>query len=299
MVSCLVAAEYPIYGRFGCGVATERVQLVIDATTTQFLPVVIDDDAEVGIADPETWWAAASAVYDEVRATRPGFAGIPERWWKVDAGLLPRPGDDPSGARLILLRRDERTVGFARYTVTDKWEHGRPRATCEVEGLLGVTALDEARLWRFCCELDWVSSVTADARVPSDSIRLFAVDARSVGERDRVDFTWVRLLSPAASADRQYRSDRALTIAVRDRQGLLPATIRLVVDDDGAATCEATATPPDIELDSGELGSLGMGGVSALQLAAAGRIVEHRSGSVDLAERLFRWPTTPWCFAAF
>ncbi len=299
VVSYLVAAEYPIYGRFGYGVATERVQLVIDATTTQFLPVVTDDDAEVVIADPETWWTAASAVYDEIRATRPGFTGIPERWWKVDAGILPRPGDDPSGARLIVLRRAGRIVGCARYTVTDRWEHGRPRATCEVEGLLGLTALDEARLWRFCCELDWVSSVTADARPPGDPLRWFTVDARSIGERDRVDFTWVRVLSPAALAARRYRSAGALTIAVHDRQGLLPSTLRLEADDDGAVRCESTATPPDIELDSGDLGSLVMGGVSALQLAAAGRIVEHRSGTVDLAERLFRWPMTPWCFAGF
>ncbi len=298
LVSYLVAAEYPIYGRFGYGQAVERSEIVIDSTTTTFLPTVASD-SDIVMADPEVWAQGALAVYETVRIAQPGFISIPLRWWRIDAGLLPRPGDDPYSDRLALLRRDGRVVGFLRYGIKDGWEHGRPRATCTVEALLGETSADEAALWRFCCELDWIGTVTAAPRPPGDPVRWFVVDARSIIERDRVDFTWLRVLSPAALAARRYEASGNLTIAIRDRQGLLPPAVRLEVAEDGSAICESTTSAPDIELDAGELASLAMGGASARKLLNVGRIVEHTPGAVDLAERLFRSTTPTRCFAGF
>jgi hypothetical protein len=47
------------------------------------------------------------------------------------------------------------------------------------------------------------------------------------------------------------------------------------------------------------LGALTLGGVSPLLLAEAGQIEEQRPGALQTAERLFRWPITPWCSTFF
>jgi hypothetical protein len=42
-----------------------------------------------------------------------------------------------------------------------------------------------------------------------------------------------------------------------------------------------------------------LGGVSLQVLSEAGRIEEERPGALLRAERLFRWPVTPWCSTMF
>ena len=297
--SYLVAAEYPIYGRFGYGPAAESVFVDVDAAATEFLPVVASDEAEVISVEPDDWKSRAAAIYNKVRPHRPGFINRVERWWSVDAGLLLVPGDEPSSPRLVLLRRAGHDVGFLKFTVNNKWEHGRPQATCTVDMLVGETALDEAVLWQFCCKLDWVTTVTGRDRRPGDSLRWFVSDARTVHERDRADFTWLRVLSPAAVALRQFSDSGDLTIAVSDSLGLMPSTIHLHVASDGTRECVQSQSEPDLSMDVSELGMLTMGGVSPVELAAVGRIVEHRPGAVLRAERMFRWPVVPSCLDGF
>jgi hypothetical protein len=53
--------------------------------------------------------------------------------------------------------------------------------------------------------------------------------------------------------------------------------------------------PADLALDVSVLGSLYMGGRSAVRLAAAGAVTELTPGAVDRAEVMFRTARAPWC----
>jgi hypothetical protein len=52
-------------------------------------------------------------------------------------------------------------------------------------------------------------------------------------------------------------------------------------------------------MDVAVLGSIILGGIDASELAAAGRITQHRVGAVARAERFFRWRPAPFCSTTF
>jgi predicted N-acetyltransferase YhbS len=64
-VALLIASEYPIYGRFGFGPATDHVTYEVDARTARFLH---PGSGSVEMVDGQTFRAEAPAVYERYRA---------------------------------------------------------------------------------------------------------------------------------------------------------------------------------------------------------------------------------------
>ena len=62
---------------------------------------------------------------------------------------------------------------------------------------------------------------------------------------------------------------------------------------------QITHASADLSLSLSALGAILLGGTSPSLLAQAGAIEEHRPGALQVAERLFRWPITPWCSTFF
>ena len=96
---------------------------------------------------------------------------------------------------------------------------------------------------------------------------------------------------PSASRD-SNRHDDTLVLDVVDAQ--VPANHgrwRLAVAD-GTTTCERTDDDPDVTLDVDVLGSLYLGGVSAVALADARRL-DASSDVVDRLDRMFRAARAP------
>ena len=80
-VAALIAAEYPIYGRYGYGPATEAITLRVDTAAASWRD---DSVGAVELVDAETWSKIAEELYDRVRVTVPGHL-------QRELGLLAHP----------------------------------------------------------------------------------------------------------------------------------------------------------------------------------------------------------------
>ena len=79
-VGTLVAAEWPIYGRFGYGPAAEAVRLDVD---TRGLVIHGERTGSIDLVDRDTFVQAAGEIYQRYQATQPGAIGRPVWWWDV------------------------------------------------------------------------------------------------------------------------------------------------------------------------------------------------------------------------
>src|SRR5262245_2272721 len=87
-VQVLIAAEYPIYGRFGFGVATEACQLRLDAAARWRS----EPTGSVELVDGETFAKSMEQLYDRVLPETTGhmdFLDIATVEWRTYAGVDP------------------------------------------------------------------------------------------------------------------------------------------------------------------------------------------------------------------
>lgn len=284
----LVAAEYPIYGRFGFGPATETAQWVVDARDLRFrreLP------GRVEFVDPVTARFEAAALYDRVRETCVGAVSR-EGWrWDLDTGQNPRPGTDPGNGVLHVVCRDESgaVVGYASYRYTERWTNQRPDNTLHIIVLVATDPFHEARLWKHLADHDWVTQVIGPEYDRFDPLwRDLLLDRRMAFATNAWDFVWLRVLDPAvALAARTYPGPDRIVLRVEDKDGYAQGTYALDVAEDGTAGCALTLEPADVTLPVDRLGSIYLGGYTAARLGALGLVDEHSPGAVERLSRLF------------
>jgi predicted acetyltransferase len=295
-VGTLVAAEWPIYGRFGYGAAAEAVRLDVD---TRGLVIDGDRTGSVELVDRDTYRALAGEIYGRYQATQPGAIGRPDWLWDITLGYTEIKGR--TVPTFLVIGRDDqgRPDGFLSYTIKDHWEGQRPCNTLEVHDLVGIDAAASNRLWRYSLEIDWVATVSAGDHWVNDPVRWILGDARAMGEHERTDLLWVRLLDVvAALAGRHYLCPGRVVLEVEDAMGLSGG--RFVLDGglDGAE-CAVTTEPADLTLSVSTLSSAYLGGYNLVDLARVGRVAEHRGGALATADAMFRSPVSPWCVTHF
>ena len=293
-LAALVAAEYPIYGRFGFGPATESAQWLVDARDLRFrreLP------GRVELIDARTARFEAAALWDRVRERMVGAVSR-EGWrWDVDTGQDLRDGSEPPKSFLHAVCRDEagRVVGYTTYRFTDRWTNQRPDDTAHAAVLIAADPLYEARLWKHLADHDWVTQVVGPEYDHIDPIwRDLLVDRRMAAAANPWDFVWLRVLDPAkALAARTYaRADRVV-LRVEDKDGYAQGTYALEVAADGTAACEATLESPDVTLPVDRLGSIYLGGFTASRFGALGQIEEHTAGVLERLSTMFTGGIAP------
>jgi predicted acetyltransferase len=297
-ISVLIAAEWPIYGRFGYGAATESQTWTVNARSAQLrrrpvgtVEYVARDEAR----------AAMPAIYDRHRRASPGELARDDRFFDIDFGLLRYPSwPEPKSAFHVLARDGAGTpIGVASYHVEEKWEQRQPAAPVSVQLLFAATAEGEVLLWHHLMSLDLVATVTAEDRSTEALLPWLLVDARHAQAGGRSDFLWLRPLDvPRMLRARSYPVAAELVLEVDDRDGFAAGRFALSTGPDGPG-CEPTSRPADLTLDAATLGSLYLGGHRPSILAAAGLITEHTGGAVYRAEDLFRSHVTPWCSTWF
>jgi predicted acetyltransferase len=295
-VGVLVAAEYPIYGRFGYGPVGDGVRYDIDATSAQFLT---DVGGTIEPVDRDAYVDRAPAVYARAQRDIPGAIERAAWWWDIVFGVVTVAGRKVP--TFFALGHDDagRLDGILAYSVTDRWIDGRPRSVLDVFDLVGVDAAATVRLWRHCIETDWVGQVVADDRGVDDPLRWYLADARVLAERDRGDRLWLRVLdTSAALAGRRYLTPGRVVLEIDDPGGFAAGRFVLDGGPDGA-TCDRTDAPADLRLDVQTLSAAYLGGIPLAQLAAVGRVDERTPGSVRTADAMFRGTTAPWCATHF
>lgn len=299
-VAILIAAEYPIYGRFGYGPAIEAVGLRLDATAAAWRDA---PSGSVELVDNQGYAKLVGELYDRVRRTTPGHIGWFARRWELDAGVLDwHDGDDAKrrDAVKVVWRDDSgRAQAATSYTVTESWVHNRPQNAIATNALVAASPRAEHEMLRFLASVDWVSSVSVPLRPVDDPAPLALVDGRAARLVDRSDNVWLRVLDvPAALTARRYAHPGSLVLDVADPGGPAHGRFRLDGGPDGAE-CTSTTAEPDLAVDVATLGAAYLGGQSWARLADAGWVDEHRPGAVAEAASLFATPRAPWCALSF
>ncbi|MBD3008865.1 MULTISPECIES: GNAT family N-acetyltransferase [unclassified Streptomyces] len=298
-VATLIAAEYPIYGRYGFGPATWITEWEVDVPRAGLDPrhSAPVDGGRVDFADADEVRKLGPALHERLRARQHGAIDRPDHWWRINTGqrrLPNRPWTEPF---YVLYRSPDGSVdGLLAYTADDHWEgNKRPHNTATVLALTTVTPAAERALWHFLLSVDWVTRVHTGRRAPDDLLPLLLGDPRAAQITTYADWLWLRPLDvPQLLETRTYPAEGSLVLELRDAAGLAGGRYFLEAGPDGAA-CATTGRPADLTMDIGELSTLWLGDESAVRLASLGRIAEERPGAAALADRLLRTPRRPWC----
>ena len=307
-IAVLTASESSIYPQFGYGLATRLAKVRID--TTRGLPLVSEPacGGRLRMVDAAEAEPHARRLHELVQPLRVGELDRPDAWWAPF--LRDREKSRNGGsARYWVLHEDGagEVDGFAHYRIKEHWGDDDAIARNEVMLHEVVTADPEveAELLRFVAEIDLTAAITSWHRPVDEAFRLRLADDRRYRVQLFHDHLFVRVLDvPAALAARRYESPGTVVLGVDD--SFRPSgsgRYRLVVADDGTATCERIGDihdgDADVFLAVDALGSLYLGDVRVWQLAHAGRLRPSSPAALDAVERVFAAQRAPYCTMNF
>ncbi|GAB2697218.1 GNAT family N-acetyltransferase [Thalassiella azotivora] len=299
--SILIASEAPIYGRFGFGVATRACRWTLDALRARFTVPV---SGSVELVGREEFVDLADDLYDRARWRSPGTIRRPRLRWQGIAQTVPAGGEEDRLRQLAVHRSADGTVdGVLVYSVKDEDTDRVPSARLTVTDLWAADDAAYADLWRFCADVDFVSTVVADDRSPAEPLPLLLADPRAARDGAVSDFLWLRLHDvPAALSARRYPVAGTLVLDVADPLGQVDGRYRLEVDDSGTGRCERVGdarttqtTSADVTVGAGTLASLLLGDGDVGALARVGRLLSADSQALGRAGALLGWPDDAWC----
>ena len=292
--SVLIPSEWPIYGRFGYGPATEEAIVQIDAATAGLRAPLPGTVELVGV---EQWCEEMPAVYDRIHAATPGAIERPLWRWRLESGLIRPEGRPEDKSTMYAVLRDE--AGVVRGSASYRAKHAGERVGFTPNSILSASVLAEtpavrARLLQFLWEQDWVVRVDIETERCDAAWRQFMSNPRVARQSDRYDTLWVRILDAAAALSaRTYQSEGRIVLAVKDEDGPADGVYALEGGPSGA-TVERTTQSPDLTLPVQTLGSMLLGGHAPSWLASADLVTEERHGALALADRMFTTPTLPF-----
>ena len=297
VASILLASEYPIYGRYGYGAATEHATWTFDSTRSELRTPA---DRRVDRIDPAAAADTLATIFDRRRPMVPGEIRRLPRWWKVDLGEVEAPGH-PLWKGWVVLHSDGSGMpdGYLRYRVEEKWAERAPANVLLVDELLATDDEAEASLWQFCFGVDLIRTVKAENRRVDEPITWRLVDARAGQMTQRDELLWVRPLDvPALLEARRYTASGAVALEIVDDAGFAGGTYLLDASPSGAA-CRPTKESPALRLPVDVLGSVVLGGIPLSLLASARRLDVLDASCLAEADALLRWPVQPWCTTWF
>ncbi|MFE3526150.1 GNAT family N-acetyltransferase [Streptomyces sp. NPDC059161] len=297
VASTLIAAEYPIYGRYGYGPAAGFAEWEIDTGRTGLDPrwARPDDGARIDLVDPAEAGKVGAEVFERFRAAQPGAVSRTRRWWDLATGAAHHDGwTEPFFA--VYRTADGEAAGLAAYTADETWSDAKlPENTAKVRQLIATDPRAERALWHYLCSIDWIRRVRTGYRAPDALLPLYLPNPRAARIITQSDFLWLRLLDVAAALEtRTYAAEGELVLEVHDAAGLASGRFLLAAAATGAR-CTPTTRSAELSLDVGELGTLYLGDESAVRLLALGRVVEEREGAAARMDALFRTDRRPWC----
>lgn len=290
-MSVLIAAEWPIYGRFGYAPAVEDSGYIYHSRRPSAgLPA--PKAGSVRQVEAAELIDLAPAIFDKARRLRAGQVDRPGQWWARALNV----GFEPVAKQphWILHEGADGPDGLLAWRVTRDFELTGAMGAIEVPEL--VAATDEAYfdLWGYLAGIDVVDEVHVDDRPLDEPIRLHLQDARALAYKHTFDYLWARLLDvPAALAARSYAVPGRLVVDVVDTDlGAYGAGRFVLTADESEVRCEPTNEQPDLRINQRALASAYLGGYRLHQLAHL--VEELTAGSLDRADLMFSTPLPPW-----
>lgn len=273
-VAILTVSESTIYGRFGFAPAALAAQWTIDARRARW--VGPEAPGRIDFVTRAQGRDIAEALHERVRTQTPGEIEMPGGHWERFFGIRP-DAEKAEELRVVQYRSVAGEVdGVALYKVTEN-EHDFVASTVDV--LLLVAATDEAYagLWRFLLTMDLIGTVRAGELSVDEPLWWMIADQRAATVTVR-DHHYTRILDvPAALSARTYDVADAVTLQIADPLGVAAGTFVLTADADGIGAVDIVDEPPvgipTATIGVAELSAMLLGGVSAVTLARAGRLV--------------------------
>ncbi|MFJ9641231.1 GNAT family N-acetyltransferase [Streptomyces sp. NPDC101178] len=301
VVATLIAAEYPIYGRFGFGPATWTTEWEVSVPRAGLDPRRSgqpEDGGRIEMVDGADVRKYGPELHTRLAALRPGVVSRSERWWKRHTGTTVIPAHEKWTEPFYVIRRDAsgEVDGLMVYDTDDKWGDAKqPLNTASVRDLIALTPAAERALWLFLCSVDWITTIRSGYRAPDDLLPQFLPDPRAARTVTHADWLWLRLLDVERALEaRTYEREASLALDVRDGGGVAEGRFLLDVSPDGAR-CTPTTRSADLALGAGELAALYLGDGSVRRLVDLGRAEELRTGAAATADAVFRTGRRPWC----
>lgn len=284
----LTASEATIYGRYGFAPAVPVAKVTVDTRRAGWAAPARAGRLEY--LEKDALKSTLAAVHDVERTQRAGqVAGWDLRWGRMAAVA---PGNTSAAKVRGVRYLDEHgnVRGVMVYTLNDI--PGEFRSEMAISLLSTVTADALTALWGFALQHDLVDKVTADLRPIDDPLPWMVADRRGV-EVMVHDHGWLRILDvPAALSARTYRAPLDLVLRVDDPLGFAEGAWRLTVVDGSATVTAVESEAADVVLGVDTLSAVYVGGVSAVQLRAAGRMdaTAEVAASIDDAFRAAQAP---------
>jgi predicted acetyltransferase len=294
-VAILIAAEWPIYGRFGYAPAVRDANYTYfpRAVTAKVAPSASGSMRQV---EADEFGRLGASMFDRARRLRSGQVDRPGDWWAYRYGFdgyeAPRDGPMP---RFLVHEGPDGADGLVAWTV--KRDFGLDGSLGEIAVPALVAANDDAYrdLWAYLSSLDLIGEIKLYDRPVDEQVRWLLPDGRALRQTYSGDHTWLRLLDvPVALGARSYALPGRLVIDVAgDTLGYVDG--RYVLDADGpGATCDRTTESADLRLSHRALAATYLGGHTLRQIAPGGGVEELTSGAIARADSMFATALAPW-----
>ena len=285
-LAALFSAESIIYGRFGFGIGSIHEKWTIDRHHTPYeRPHELA--GRLRFVSPEEMRKTFPEVYRRATARRPGAVQPPEQRWDMIVTDRERRRHGASAYFHVAYEREGRIEGYVRYRTK-----GQQMIVTE---LMSVTDDAYAGLWRYCFDVDLMTSTETWSRPVDDPLPWMLADPRRL-QRSPADGLWVRLVDVgAALSGRRYMRNSSLVLEVRDTFCPWNEGSYALDGSPEGAHCRRTSSEPDIALSAADLAATYLGAVSFTTLSLAGRVEERRNGALRRADAMFATELKPWC----
>lgn len=284
-LAALFASESIIYGRYGYGIGSLYEHWTIDRQYNGYARphesggrIVFVDPADITKEFPE--------VFRRSTMDRPGVFQRPPHQWERDSQAPEHQQGGPGGLFYAAYVDGGRVDGYVTYRTS--------RPNLVVNELMAASREANNALWRFCFDMDLITSTEALKRPVDDPLPWMLADPRRL-QRTTRDGMWLRLIDVADSLKlRRYMHSDRLVLEVRDE--LCPwndGRFELEGSSEGA-TCRTSSSSPDLVLPVSVLASAYLGTVSFSTLSQAGLVDECTPGALLRADRMFAVRYQPW-----
>jgi predicted acetyltransferase len=282
-VASLTVSESTLYGRFGFAQAVAAASVEIDVKRAAWTGPA--PSGRVDFISRERWREFAPELFERVRLTAPGEVDMPRGHWDRFAGTR-ADAEKPGHTRAVQYTAASGEItGLALYSVEENHDDFT-RSSVTIANLMAADPDAYAGLWRFFIEMDLIGTVRASELAVDEPLLWMISDRRAVILTLR-DHHYLRVLdTPTLLRARRYEGAGSVVLDVHDPLDLAGGRFRLSIGHDGIASVTATEDDADVRLGVAELAAIFLGQVSAVTLAAAGRI--DADDPVSLA-RLFGW----------
>ncbi len=294
-LAMLTASESAIYGRFGYGIGTWRLGLVVERARIQFGPAA--DTGRMRMLTRDDAQSELPALYDRVRPLRAGMVTRPEFWWPQVYWEFVA---DPKKACFFAVHSDAagNDDGYVAYEMTEGWAGGLPSKKLHIWDLQAADGSARAALWRYIFGVDLVDIVEIDTAPIDDPLRWLVRDGRRVRVDYLNDGLWLAVFDCArVLSARTYAIDGVVNFAF-----VAPDGTRTSVALDGGpdgAKCTTTSAAPDISCSTATLGACVLGGNRWTELAQAGLVEASDPSMLLRADAMFLSQPAPALLSSF